>query len=243
MKLKKKHITRKRKRIYRGGNKNHVSYPPDSIKKYISNVIYINLDKRTDRKAEIEKELKIFDSKQVHRISAVSEPEHPYLGCTKSHLQALKMAKDRNWDNVLIMEDDAIWTNIEKGYPIFERLVKEPYDVIMLGGTYGDYDHTTYRVKKALTTSSYLVNKSYYDTIIQKLDEVINGFNPETEKSNKTNGNIFRIKVSVAIDAAVFCPLQQKHKWFIVVPALVIQRPGYSNIEKETLNYKNVYLK
>jgi glycosyl transferase family 25 len=212
MKTKSKHKT------YRA-NKNKTSYPPESIKKYIQNIIYINLDKRTDRRKEIEKELDFFDKKQIHRISAVLEPEHPYLGCMKSHLQALKMAKNKNWDNVLIMEDDAMWANIEKGYPVFQKLIKESYDVIMLGGTHADYDDTTYRLKKSQAGSSYIVNKSYYDTIIQKTEEVLKNFKPDTGER-------------MHYDTAVFRPLQQKDKWFIVVPSIVIQRPSHSDIKK-----------
>jgi glycerol-3-phosphate cytidylyltransferase-like family protein len=219
---------RKSKKIFRGGSS--IVYPPDSIKKYVSNIVYINLDKRTGRKAEIEKELKVFDHKQIHRISAVSEPEHPYLGCTKSHLQALKMAKDHNWDNVLILEDDAKWTNIEKGYPIFEKLIKEPFDVIMLGGTTAEYDHTTYKVKKSQAGSSYLVNKSYYDTIIQKTEEVINNFKPGITTNEE-----------ITPDVAVFRPLQAKDNWYIVAPSLMVQRPSHSDIEKKHVDYKNIF--
>jgi glycosyl transferase family 25 len=218
-----KNCTRKQKKKQHGGNKNTTTYPPDTINLYISSVIYINLDKRTDRKDEIVKELKIFNPEKIHRVSAVFEPDRGYLACTKSHLKALKKAKKHNWENVLIVEDDAKWENIEKGFPVFEKLVKEPYDVIMLGGTFAEYDHTTYSVKKAQSSASYIVNRKYYDTIIQKYKEVLA---PNED---------------VTPDVQVFQPLQAKDNWFIVSPALMIQRKSYSDIQKGNVNYKNLF--
>ena len=226
--------TRRRRKIQKGGQPNTTAYPPESIKTYISNVVYMNLDSRKDRKAEIESVIKIFNPEQIHPISAVVESEYPYLGCTKSHLIALKLARDNNWNNVLILEDDATWADIDKGYPIFEKLVKEPFDVIMLGGTQADYDRSTYRIKKAQSSASYLVNTSYYDTIIQKLEEDIRNFKPDTGEQ-------------MHIDVAVFRPLQAKDNWFIVAPALMIQRPSISDIlppnnaTKKIVDYKNAF--
>jgi GR25 family glycosyltransferase involved in LPS biosynthesis len=142
------------------------------------------------------------------------------------------MAKHNKWENVLILEDDAILAHLETAYPIFEELVKKPYDVIMLGGTMSVYDKQTYRVKKSQAGSSYLVHHSYYDTIVSQIEKVIAEFDPTVN----TEPNI-------AVDKAAFKPLQEKDKWFIVKPSLFIQRKDYSNIEHRHVTYNHFFNK
>ena len=43
------------------------------------------------------------------------------------------MAIQNNWENVLIVEDDMVWKNFNKGYNTLQNLVNKPYDVILLG--------------------------------------------------------------------------------------------------------------
>ena len=59
-------------------------------------VLYINLEKRKDRKIHIEEELK--DFKSVERIEAVDTSDTSgYFGCVLSHIKALETAKERGW--------------------------------------------------------------------------------------------------------------------------------------------------
>jgi len=225
-KIKTRKGLRRRPRM-RGGN----TYPPESIKKYIQHVVYINLDSRTDRKEQMEKELQIFNPEQVHRVSGVQDKEYPYFGCAKGHLNAIQVAVDNGWDNVLILEDDAKWDAIDTAYPIFEKLVNNPYDVIMLGGTYSEFDTTTFKVSKSQGAASYLVKKSYYPTILAKLKEVIANFKPGVTPD-----------IEITPDAAMFFPLQATGSWFIVSPALMIQAKSYSNIQKMDVNYAKNYV-
>ena len=208
------------------------TYPPDSINTYISNVVYINLDKRTDRRAQMEQELKIFHPEKVHRIPGIVpdilDIPHKNVALTQAHLNAVKLAKEKNWPNTLFLEDDSVWVNIEKAYPCFEKLVKEPYDVIMLGSHGPDYDKDTLRVKRSTSAASYLVHQSHYDIYIERLQSMIDGF-----VSGVTNdiqpGN-----------ATVFPPLQQEYKWFVVVPSLMTQLAGMSNREEKIVNYSRL---
>ena len=93
---------------------------------HIDKIFYINLDKRDDRKTEIDNELKnygLYD--KVERITAFHTPGQGILGCTMSHLHAIKLAKERNYSNVLILEDDFQFTiskeNFEKQLQLFFR--------------------------------------------------------------------------------------------------------------------------
>ena len=65
-------------------------------------VLYINLDKRVDRKNQLEEEMKGLEGLHLNRISAHSKPEFPAVGCTTSHLKAMKLAQRMNWPYVLL---------------------------------------------------------------------------------------------------------------------------------------------
>lgn len=216
--------TRRTRRRHRGGthnNEHHTVYPPKDINNYITRVLYINLDKRTDRRTLMENQLSVFEPDKVIRIPGVLH-ENGYYGCTCGHIAALKMAKKHKWPNVLILEDDAVWANVEKAYPVFQKLIEQPYDVIMLGGTYADYDINTYRVKFAYTTASYVAHESYYDTLIKALEDGINSNSPDKFAPDVT-----------------FSKLQPLDKWLLVRPALMVQRKNHSNIIGNTVNYRN----
>jgi len=72
--------------------------------------IVINLDKRVDRWHRIHEHLIPFRPflHPIVRMSAVECPEDPGKGCRESHRNALLMAKENDWDWVLVLEDDAI---------------------------------------------------------------------------------------------------------------------------------------
>ena len=109
------------------------------MNKYIDHIFYINLDTRKDRLQEIQDELEKIGWLQiqgfVERFSAFHTPDSGIVGCGYSHLQVLKLAKERKYKNVLILEDDfkfivskEISENIISSF--FES--KIPYDVCML---------------------------------------------------------------------------------------------------------------
>ena len=68
-------------------------------------VIYINLDKRVDRKEHILNELKKIGVEDATRFKAI-ELENGAVGCSMSHLKCLETAKENQWPHVLIVEDD-----------------------------------------------------------------------------------------------------------------------------------------
>lgn len=206
-------------------NSNRIEYPPDSIKSHIAHVVYINLDSRKDRKEHTIKQLKVFGPNRVHRIPGVVDKTRPLLGSVKAHLHALQLAQRNGWENALIMEDDCKWNNTKKSYPVFEMLVKKPYDVIMLSGTYSEFDKKTYKVHSSYSASAYLVHKHYYTTLINKTKEVLRNYKPGMKSED------------LAQDAGVFGPLQAADSWYIVSPSLCIQINGHSNIQQGHIEY------
>ena len=199
------------------------SYPPKEINDLISHVIYINLDRRRDRRKHIERELKIFHPDKVTRLPAVIA-DTAATGCAKSHLKALEMARDNKYPNVLILEDDSYWNKVEDSFPVLKRLLQEPYDGILLGGTRTTYDDNL-RLIEGYTTNGYIVNEKFYDKYIELYTIAF------TKDKKKNEEGRFIWSDGVSNDA------YKNGSWFIVVPSLMVQIGSYSNINK---GYKNI---
>ena len=187
---------------------------------FIEKVVYINLDHRTDRKEQITEVLKDIPSEKIMRFNAIKH-QHGGIGCTSSHIAVLEMAIKEGWKNVLVIEDDAMWSNFEIGYPILEQLVQQSYDVIVLGAVFAK--HTNYKLKSCQTTTAYIVNQSYYSTLLQNFKDGLQGFLSTGQYHNYALDQYWK-------------RIQPLHNWYAVLPSLLIQRPGYSDIEKAVID-------
>lgn len=68
--------------------------------------VVINLDERTDRQKEIEEEFREWPV-PVERVSAV-KLRPGWKGCSASHLKCIRLAKERGYPWILILEDDCV---------------------------------------------------------------------------------------------------------------------------------------
>lgn len=143
------------------------------MSKYIDKIIYINLDKRSDRRNEIENELNKFQL-DYERFDAIPYPEFGIYGCGLSHLSVLKLAKERNYKNILIFEDD--FQFLVSKYEFEENLTKffesnVDYNVCMLSYNLNEMsvieNSVVNKVIFSQTASGYIVNSNYYDKLIQ----------------------------------------------------------------------------
>ena len=198
--------------------------PPAEINDLISHVIYINLDKRNNRKAHISRELSIFKPEKITRLTAVVD-KNPPLGCAKSHLKALEMARDNKYPNVMIIEDDSFWSNIDVTYPILKRLLNEPYDGICLStmNTGNNIDPTTLRIKHGLLTNGYIVKEPFYQKYIELYQNALSKIDP-----SKANSAIWSDGISQEA--------YQAGTWYAVSPSILVQLANYSNINLRTKN-------
>ena len=72
--------------------------------KDITNIFYINLEHRTDRKEHVENQLKLIGLKG-QRFNAI-KMENGAVGCSMSHLKLLQQALKLGLDHIFIVEDD-----------------------------------------------------------------------------------------------------------------------------------------
>ena len=190
----------------------------------IQKIVYINLEHRTERKQSIEKEiLKCFPLEKVQRFNAIKE-ERGAIGCTKSHIAVLEMAIQQKWKNILIMEDDMVCFNdFESKLPILKKKLQEEYDVIVLAGGTPVYNTETLKLAKCHCTGAYIVNSSYYTTLLQNFKEGLVQLETYYGRTEQNNIDMYWQR------------LQEKDNWFLI--QLLYNAPGFSDIKKIHMNY------
>lgn len=154
-------------------------------------VYYINLDRSPERNEHMIEQLqkhKVKDWKRVKGVDGDKDPSIKYIkdfgifkplssgeiGCTLSHLRAIKTAYDDNVPYALILEDDVVfdfvphWDKSLKGY--IEGL-KRPWNILQL---YSNFDYTS-TTKSYLSpnydtymTLAYIINRSAMRKILEK---------------------------------------------------------------------------
>jgi len=201
----------------------------------ISNAYYINLDHRKDRDDHINVELLALGLK-ASRFKAIGL-KNGAIGCTMSHLKLLETALEQHMDHILIMEDDITFLDPElfkKQFNTFIQNCDNNWDVILFGGNnvppFKAVDSTCIQVSRCQTTTGYLVNRHYIPHMCKNIKEGL-----QLLISNPQQHYFY------AIDKYWFA-LQQSGRWFLIIPATIIQYEGYSDIEKRTTNYANMMI-
>jgi glycosyl transferase family 25 len=189
---------------------------------HIDKVVYINLAKRQDRRTHIESLLSEYGI-SADRFEAI-EHSHGLYGCGLSHLAVLKMAKDYEWKNVLILEDDILINKSPEEFRqdlsrFFEEGPAE-FDVCMLDinlqrSEPAEQDWLL-RVRYAHCAGAYIVNAHYYQTLIDLYEWAL----PLLLQTGMH---------WVYANDAVWGRLQEADRWFTFKSQLCRQMAGYSD--------------
>lgn len=213
--------------------------------KNIGLILYINLDRREDRREQILSELdgvtKNFPSSpKIVRISACAYPQLPALGCTLSHIMALKYALSTDIDcqHILVLEDDFAFTRgIQETDVALQSFfdmassVDNPIEWECILLSYGEthikkyYNHLISRVVMSHHTSGYLIRKVAVPALVDLYTETLKPLMITRQE------NLYACDV-------VWSKLMANNKWFMFNHRLGIQRSGYSDIDhqaKDTL--------
>lgn len=199
---------------------------------HIDKIFYINLDKREDRRSEIENELKNYGLyHKVDRIAAFHTPGQGILGCTMSHLQAIKLAKECNYSNVLILEDDFQFTVSKEEFEnqlqlFFENNIE--YDVCMISYLLQRSETTKFsfltKVMEAQTASGYIIHSAFYDKMIQLYEWAVPLLAQTNQHWNYANDQCWK-------------KLQPTANWYCFTNRCGKQRPGYSDNSERYNDY------
>ena len=107
------------------------------IRNFFDKSFYINRKDRVDRKEKFENELKkvnlldwVERYEAVHKDDIVFEGNRPSkseIACGTSHRNIVEMAKNQNWNNVLIFEDDACF--LDNFHEVCEKSLNQIRDI------------------------------------------------------------------------------------------------------------------
>jgi len=196
--------------------------------------IYINLKNREDRNMNVLKELEKINILEPERLNAV-EMKNGAIGCSLSHIKCLELAIERNYEYVMICEDDI---EIINPYLFMENINKFlnshiEWDVVLIAGNnmlpYNPINNYCIQIYNCLTTTGYIVKKHYFQTLLNNYKEGVKKL-----MRDQTNSNY-------KIDK-YWLTLQNSDKWFLIIPPTIVQREDYSDIEKKVTNFKNYML-
>jgi GR25 family glycosyltransferase involved in LPS biosynthesis len=198
-------------------------------------IFYINLESRKDRLEQVQIELSKLGV-VGERFNAI-QTKTGSIGCTMSHIRCLELAKERGYEQIFICEDDICFLDPE----LFKKNLQNFYDndeimwdmLIVSGNNVPPFMKVTEyctRVFYCQTTTGYIVKKHYYDTLLNNYKEGINKLIREPEKHGL-----------YAIDM-YWKKLQKQDFWYILTPLTVVQRPGYSDVEKRIVDYSRFML-
>jgi hypothetical protein len=197
---------------------------------------YINLDKRTDRRAELEGEFRRMNipASKIVRISAVAKPKAGALGCSMSHCIALERFIASGHSTCCIFEDDFEFT--ADPWTVRQTLLSlatVPFDVCMISGYVKQSEPTAYpsleRILNAQTASGYIVSRAFAPTLLRNFREGV----PHLEAGFRRTG----------AEDPPYCVdqywkrLQPPSRWYITIPKLGKQRASYSDIEQKKVSY------
>lgn len=194
----------------------------------VGGAFYINLEHRTDRRAEVEAELDTIGI-PCERFPAI-QWSPGIVGCNYSHIAVLKEARRRGYESVLIFEDDfQFLVDKERFWSIMSAIegeVADSYDVIMLSynasheSTYAPYSENLNKILGAQTTSGYIVHSRMYD-------DLINIWEMATPKLIETGEHWI-----YALDQ-IWKRLQPGSNWYASKVRLGLQRPSFSDIGQQ----------
>ena len=196
----------------------------------IDKIIYINLAHRVDRLHEITEELTKFNL-VGERFNAIPT-SNGIVGCGYSHLEVLKLAKQRGYKNILILEDDFTFLVPKEQFEkelamLFDNEI--PFDVCMLAYNLKESEASVHgpflkRVLSAQTASAYIVNSTYYDTLI-------NLYNVAIPLLKKTGQHW------IYANDQIWKRLQRKDNWVCFTTRIGKQRASYSDNGNSFVDY------
>jgi len=138
---------------------------------HIDVILYINLEKRQDRKQHFLEEIPKLcdDQSKIVRVDAVYD-SLGILGCGKSHVKALELFLDNTaWKTCIIFEDDFTFydPSIENNQKLIRKFIEGEmeWELLLLASNQpkappiATYVEGVYKVSYSQTTSGYLINK------------------------------------------------------------------------------------
>lgn len=196
---------------------------------YFDKIYCINMDIASDRWNLCLEQFKKYDI-DVERFSAIVPNNgnngllKGEIGVLRSNLEIIKLAKENNYKNVLILEDD--FEFIENFNFLFDEQIKqvpENWDFLYFGGNHMieplKISENIFKMFHTYALHTFAVNKTMYDQILNTISK------------EKKQVDVYYAEMMPTTNAYVFRP------------HLSFQKIGFSYIQNRITNYDNLLKK
>ena len=202
-----------------------------SLKKYFDKIYCINLDRGTDRWDETQTELKKWGlENEVVRYSGIdgntlkneTQIKGGELGILNTHLKIINESKEKEYKNILILEDDIEFTEKIKLLDEYMSIVPNDWDMIYFGGNHNKHmgkkinylNDKIIKLEETYGIHCVAINDSIYDLILNVID-----------------------KRKKPIDV-YYADIQKNYNCYGFNPSIALQRVSYSDIQNKVTDYK-----
>jgi predicted O-methyltransferase YrrM/mannosyltransferase OCH1-like enzyme/GR25 family glycosyltransferase involved in LPS biosynthesis len=193
------------------------------IMKIVNEIVVLTTDKRSDRESNISEHL---NSRGIpFTILRSKMHAKPVIGCIEAHINAIRRAKARNYDAIMICEDDIVVTDRFANFRA--NSVPKEWDMLYFGGilTHMLDGRTVDWVRGVIWCNhAYVVKRHMYDLI---LDYYATYSNQPTEI--QSNGTV--IEPTIATDHMFTDHFHTKYKCWLAIDQYIVQREDFSNID------------
>jgi hypothetical protein len=228
------------------------------LSKYVDAVILMNLKERTDRLEETKREFIKVGITEFILFPAVKN-KIGISGCTQSHYEIVKLAKENGYKNILIFEDDVTFEHSKEEFrSILENTFKQikdndvKPDFLFLGGNltsppdgkfyespmkyHKKIDENLYFLGGCKTTHAYIVYESAYDAIIDGLGGTDWNNRNEFRGDHRKNIDFWYLSRIFHEGYKEYGDIEHRSlNPYGVYPCLADQRVSYSDIQNSML--------
>jgi glycosyl transferase family 25 len=206
----------------------------EGVPKELDRFFYINLDKRKDRMEEFlgeYKKMNLPDDK-LERFPAILNAKNPDLGCLRSHLSVLKLAKERGYKFIVIFEDDfeflidssTFSNNLKEFFSLDLDFKAVMLSYNMTGEPPIAFNKLVGITHDVQTASGYIVNMNYSEEFINCLEYGYKMLKKTGEHWNYMNDQVWK-------------SLQKDDKWYYFMDRVGKQRKSFSNLANSITDY------
>lgn len=205
---------------------------------FFDEIYCINLPHRVDRKETVHQEFKkIWIDSRIKYFRAVHEPDNWHLWCLLSHRAIILEAKNNNFQNILVFEDDVEFTQFNPNIldSFFIQMNKKNWWLLYLGASFFPSDCPYlesftgfYKINWCRSTHAICYNMRFYDYFLRITDS--------QEKCERL------IRKYKWIDVYFSRIVQYKYDSYVPNQMICTQRCTFSDTEKKIINLEKYIL-
>jgi len=198
----------------------------DQLMKIVNEIVILTTEERVDRQTAISSHFR--SAGLPFTILRNKMHAKPVIGCLEAHMNAIRRARDRNYEAIMICEDDIVVTDRFLNFRA-DSLPQE-WDMLYLGGILTqtlENGRTEKWVRGVIWCNhAYIVKRHMYDKI---LDYYASAYLKQPTEI-KSDGTV--IEPTLATDHMFTGHFHKTHNCWLAIDQFMVQREDFSNIDQ-----------